>query len=136
MNHPLTLIPVTVDALVTEADRRRRRGFRLVQICATRQADQLELTYSFDLDGQMENLRLHVPTANARVPSLSSVYWCAFIYENEMHDLFHLEVEGMAVDFQGNFYQTAVKYPFGATRLEGSAPTGAAAAPSAPPTSR
>jgi ech hydrogenase subunit D len=56
-----------------------------------------------------------VPGDNSRVPSISSIYACAFLYENEMHDLFNIKVEGMKVDFHGNLYNTAVKFAFGAT---------------------
>ena len=50
--------------------------------------EHVELTYSFDRDSQLANLRLQLPAAEARVPSISSIYWCAFLYENEIHDLF------------------------------------------------
>lgn len=90
----------------------RDAGYRLVQISATSLPEYLELYYSFDLAGTLLNLRLHIPHDDARVPSISSIYWAAFIYENELHDLFNLQVSDMVVDFQGNFYTTAVKFPF------------------------
>ena len=107
---------VPLDTLLERARALRSQGCRLVQICATRLPDQLELTYSFDHERVMTNLRVLVPAAEARVPSISSIYWCAFLYENEMHDLFNLQVDGMAVDFHGKLYTTAVKFPFGSTK--------------------
>ena len=116
--HPPQIFePITTEALVARARLMRQEGYRLVQIGATRLPEHLELTYSFDRDGQLHNLRLHVPAAEPQVPSLSEVYWCAFLYENEMHDLFGLRVVGMALDFHGTFYRTAVKFPFGRTKL-------------------
>jgi ech hydrogenase subunit D len=108
---------------------------RLVQIGATRLPDHVELNYSFDRDGQLLNLRLLLPSENPRVPSISSIYWCAFIYENEIHDLFKVQVDGMAIDFEGKFYQTAVKYPFGSSRppVAKPAPAPAAARPASTP---
>ena len=94
----------------------RKEGYRLVQIGATRLPEHVELTYSFDRDLRLANLRLQVPAAEARIPSISSIYWCAFLYENELHDLFNVQVEGMAVDFHGHLYETAVKFPFGSTK--------------------
>jgi ech hydrogenase subunit D len=41
------------------------------------------------------------------------MYWNAFIYENEMHDLFGIQVRGMNIDFKGTLIRTAVKHPFG-----------------------
>ncbi len=93
-----------------------------MQISATRLPEHVELTYSFDRDRQLANLRLQVPAAEARVPSISSIYWCAFLYENEMHDLFNLQVDGMAVDFHGHLYETAVKFPFGSTKAPAAKP--------------
>jgi ech hydrogenase subunit D len=122
-----TIIPVA--ALRDKVGGLRRAGYRLVQISATRLAEQVELTYSFDRDRRLANLRLQVPAAEARVPSISSIYWCAFLYENELHDLFNLQVDGMAVDFHGHFYETAVKFPFGSTP----APAAPAATPAPVP---
>jgi ech hydrogenase subunit D len=44
--------------------------------------------------------------------SITSSYLCAFTYENELQDLFGLTVKDMQLNFNGNFYQTAVKTPF------------------------
>lgn len=107
---------ITPDVLVSRARAFHAEGCRLVQICATTLPDALELTYSFELDAHLRNLRLLVPHPGAVVPSISQVFWCAFIYENELHDLFGLDVQGMAVDFHGKFYTTAVKFPFGSTK--------------------
>ena len=75
---------------------------------------------------------MHVPAVEARVPSISSLYWCAFLYENEMHDLFNVRVDGMTVDFHGHLYQTSVKYAFGSTKApSASNPALATAAPAA-----
>jgi ech hydrogenase subunit D len=110
-----TFEEIPVEALLEKVQSLRRQNFRLVQIEATRLAEQLELTYSFDLENRLVNLRLHVPAA-AEMPSITGIYWGAFLYENELHDLFGLHVKGIAVDFQGNLYKTAVKFPFGSTK--------------------
>jgi ech hydrogenase subunit D len=112
---PLDLI--TPETLLDKVRAKREQGCRLVQISATRLPDQVELTYSFDLNSQLSNLRLFLPGDNARLPSISSVYGCAVLYENEIHDLFEVTVDGMAVDFHGNLYKTAVKFPFGSAKV-------------------
>ena len=119
---------IPVEKLVSQVRARHTEGCRLVQIGATTLPDCVELTYSFDLNGALSNLRLHVPH-QSRVPSVSSLYWCAFLYENEIHDLFNLQIDGLAVDFHGTFYQTAVKYPFGSTKAPAAGPAPATAAP-------
>ena len=101
------------------------RGRRLVQICCTRLAADHEVNYSFDRDprkpqdaeaGAAEagffTLRVRIPLVGGELPSISSFYWSAFLYENEIHDLFGVTVLGMAVDFHGSLYKTAEPAPY------------------------
>jgi ech hydrogenase subunit D len=105
-------VAITPDKLVAEVKARRDQGWRLVQIGVTGLGESLEVNYSFDLEQRFCNLRFTIPAAGARLPSVSSVYWCAFLYENEIHDLFNITFDGMAIDFKGNFYQTSKPFPF------------------------
>lgn len=117
---------ITLETLEAEARAKRDQGCRLVQISATQMPEHVELTYSFDLNRQLSNLRLPVP-AGARLTSISGIFGCAVLYENEIHDLFGVPVDGLAIDFKGNLYKTAVKFPFGSIK----APCAPAAAASA-----
>ncbi|MCL4789162.1 MAG: NADH-quinone oxidoreductase subunit C [Verrucomicrobia bacterium] len=130
MNQPQTLEIITVDTLHEQTRALKEQGFRLVQISATQLPDQVELTYSFDRDSRLTNLRLNLPNG-ARLPSISGVFGCAVLYENEVHDLFGVPVDGLAIDFKGNFYKTAVKFPFGSTKAPCAAPAAGAPAPCA-----
>jgi ech hydrogenase subunit D len=103
---------ITMETLLAKVKAKREQGCRLVQISATQLPDAIELTYSFDLDSRLSNLRLSLPGEKPRLPSISSIYLCAILYENEIHDLFGVQVEGIAIDFKGNFYRTAIKFPF------------------------
>ena len=112
MSDEQTYLSLPPDALLAKVRELHEQGWRLVQIGATPLGETIELNYSFDLAGKFLNLRLSLPAATAHVPSVSSIYWCAFIYENEMHDLFRVRVDGIAVDYKGKFYKTTVPYPF------------------------
>jgi ech hydrogenase subunit D len=136
MSDEQTYLSLSTDALLARVRELREQGWRLVQIGATPLGETIELNYSFDRAGKFLNLRLSLPAAGAHVPSISSIYWCAFIYENEMHDLFRVRVDGIAVDYKGKFYKTAVPYPFSSRGpTAGVTPSGAvvAAAPPATP---
>lgn len=117
MNSPEQIFEIiTPEALLDRVAGLRKENWRLACISAARLGEHLELVYSFDRDYSLLNLRLALPAEDPKVQSISSIYWCSVLYENEMHDLFNLEVEGMAVDFKGNLYRTAVKFPFGSTK--------------------
>jgi ech hydrogenase subunit D len=129
---PPNFEPLTRGALVQQARLMKQQGYRLVQIGVTRLPEQLELTYSFDLEGRLRNFHVQLPAAEPCLPSISGVYWCAFLYENEMHDLFGVQVDGIAVDFHGHLYQTAVKFPFGSTKAPAAKPARVESRPAAP----
>lgn len=93
-------------------------GSRLVQILAVAlpvaaagDTPSVELTYSFDKDGALRHLRL-LAAPGDKVPSISGVYFPAFLYENELREQFGVDFEGMALDFKGTLYKTAVRVPF------------------------
>lgn len=113
-----TFVTVEPAALLEEVRKRKLEGCRLVQICCTR-LEQFELTYSFARPGVFTHVRIQVPDATAKVPSISLVYGASFAYENEIHDLFGLSFLGLNVDYQGKFYKTSIPTPFGAAPVCG-----------------
>jgi ech hydrogenase subunit D len=86
-------------------------GYRLVQIGCSTLPSAYELTYSFDREYRFRNLRITV-TPEESVPSISVIYPGAFLYENEIHDLFGVAITHIAVDYRGTLYRTALGTPF------------------------
>ena len=109
-----TTIPVSIDELVARTAQMKKEGFRLVQIGCTKIGDDFEINYVFDKDYVMTNLRITVKQ-DTMIPSVSSVYFGAFVYENEIHDLYGITVSGINIDFGGKFYRTTIKQPFSFT---------------------
>jgi ech hydrogenase subunit D len=115
---------IPVAALLERVQRLRGEGWRLVHIACTRLVADQEVSYCFDRDGQslespdaaalhgILTLRVRLPMLNPELPSISPFYWGAFLYENEIHDLFGITVKGMALDFQGHLYTTMVPTPY------------------------
>lgn len=97
---------------VSTAERHRAEGFRLVQMTGTARPDHFEVMISYDKDYRCTNYRTQVPRDTAELPSLSGIYPAAFTYENELKDLFGLEIPGLSVDYGGGFLRTKTKIPF------------------------
>ena len=78
--------------LLGKAAQYKKDGYRMVQILCTRVPEGYELTYM----------------------SVTSQYWYAFVWENEIHDLFGLNVEFIApeVDYGGKFFHLAKPMPW------------------------
>ena len=86
-------------------------GYRLVQIGCSTLESAYELNFSFDKEYRFKNLRITVAPGE-EVPSISAVYPNAFLYENEIHDLFGIIIKNISIDYGGTLYRTAIKAPF------------------------
>ena len=87
--------------------------WRLCQICCSYPAleKHFEITYSFANGYELANYRL-IAERNEGVPSISRVYKSAINYENEMHELWGLNVENIKVDLHDKLYRIDVETPF------------------------
>ncbi len=103
--------PVTGIELAERVRDLKAGGYRLGQVCCTKVEEGFEILYSFDKDHVLLNLRLTVPEEE-EVASITDSYWAAFIYENEMHDLFGVKIKHMALDYQGKFFKTSIPTPW------------------------
>jgi ech hydrogenase subunit D len=112
------MIAVSVPELAQFVKGMKEGGYRLVQIGATTTAGGFEVNYSFDREYNFVNARVTLAAASAALPSVSQIYWNAFLYENEIQDLFGITIAGMAVDYRGQLYKTAVKVPFGTAKKQ------------------
>jgi ech hydrogenase subunit D len=111
---PQTITPIGLGDIVPTAQKAKDTGCRLVLMSCTKIADDFEITYSYEKDLKMTHYRITI-RQDTEVPSITGVYWGAFVYENEIHDLYGIAIRGINIDFKGTFYKTAVKHPFSVT---------------------
>lgn len=101
---------IELGSLLAMAMERRAKGDRLVQIHCSRGA-QWEIIYSFD--GPEGFVHYKVQTLEKpMLKSISDFFPPAYLYENEISELFGLTIEGMIIDFKGNLYNPQKKSPF------------------------
>lgn len=105
------IIAVTPETLLDEASKIKYENYRLVQICCVKVQDGYELIYSFGKEYDLTHLRMTIQSG-AQISSISHIFYAAFFYENEIHDLFGIPVEFMTLDYKGGLYRTAEKTPF------------------------
>ena len=103
--------PLPIEAIHDEALARKAGGWRYVQTLAVNTEAGIDLVYSYMKDGLLENLVAKALPAGSAVPSVTDQFLAAFVFENEIHDLFGITFEGLAIDFGGNFYRVAQKEP-------------------------
>lgn len=105
---------VQVDQIIEVVGSYREQGYRFVQLCATTLEDSCELLYTFiapdAVDGALLGINVNVPDGMP-VPSITEFYPAAFVFENETHDLFGIDIYGINLDFHGEFYKMTEKFP-------------------------
>ena len=107
-----TFVDIPVDRLHAVAQEKHDEGFRFVQMLCRMADPGIDVIYTFMKDGAVENYALRsVDSETQAVPSISDLFMAAFANENEAHDLFGLNVEGIVIDFAGAFYDVAVDKP-------------------------
>lgn len=114
------------DTFLARVARYHADGWRLSVINATavlaasQDQDEPDGTYdiswSFARGREFEHLRERVH-AGEPVPSISGSYPASWLYENELRELFGIEVTGLALDLNGQLYRTATRVPFSARAI-------------------
>jgi ech hydrogenase subunit D len=72
---------------------------------------EIEISYGLDKDFDMVVFRIYVKTETA-IPSMTPLFPGAYLYENEINELYGMNIEGIVPDFRGNFYQVGEKRHF------------------------
>jgi ech hydrogenase subunit D len=113
-----SVVEIGAESLLTEADALRSANWRLVQILCVSSPEGNELSYSFGQGLAMKSLRFNAP-AGASVPSITSLYSAAFLYENEIRDLFGLKIDRIRADWEGRVLDVAGEKPFSKVSIMG-----------------
>lgn len=101
---------ITSVDLLSETLRLKTEGYRLVAISCTNK-NGMELTYSFDKDYDFIHLRFTTDTKE-EISSISFLYPFSFLYENEIKELFGVQIIDMSMDFKDKLYRISTKTPF------------------------
>lgn len=105
------LTHISAADLLGSCQRLKNDGYHIMQICAVRTKEGYELTYSFGLEYEMVNLRIEILTDD-EIMSISNIFSPAFLYENEIQELFGVKIQMINIDYKGNLYRIAAKTPF------------------------
>ena len=103
--------PVKMEDFLAEVIALKMDGWRMAQICAVRTEEGYEMSYSFCRDYQMVTLRL-ATSLEEKVPSITQMYPCAFLQENEAAELFGVPIENLSPDYRHRLYRIEKETPF------------------------
>jgi ech hydrogenase subunit D len=96
------VVEITREKLLRVAHDMMYNNYRFVTAtCVDNGDDTLDVYYHFDKDLELQNYKLKIARGE-EVPSISRVYFCAVLVENEMKELFGLNVTNMVIDYEGH----------------------------------
>ena len=102
---------ISVEGLPALSERMQTEGHRFVQVLAVNTEAGIDVQYTFMKDGVLEVFTIKGVTPEIPIPSITDRFIAAFVFENEIHDLFGVNVRDIAIDFGGNLYVTAQPSP-------------------------
>ena len=108
------VVAIGLDQVVGACAQKKAEGYRFVTMtCSALDPDAVDILYHFDRSYKLEHLRLSV-SRHTPLPSISDVYFAAFMVENELQDLFGLRFRGLALDYKQTLYldQEVAMAPF------------------------
>ena len=106
------LFVITPEQLLSRTMEMKTRGFRLSQACAALIKDDIELSYSFAHDDtyEFETLRI-VTDQETEIPSITEILPSAVFYENEMKELFGVNIKMISLDYENKLYRIEQESP-------------------------
>lgn len=106
---------IALEDILAVAEREHAQHSRFVQVLCINTETGIDLVYSYQGPAAsgypVRNYRVCGIAPETHVPSVTKYYLSAFPFENEAHDLFGVQVDGIAIDFHGNFYKVALDKP-------------------------
>ena len=107
------LVQITPDQLLGNVMALKNQNLRLSQICCAYSNEKIELSYSFADDNTNEYLNLRiVMDKDDEVCSITEFYPYAFLYENEMKELFGVNIHMINLDYNQKLYRLKDETPF------------------------
>lgn len=106
-------VTIPLGELLTRVQTFKHEGLRFVQLAAETTAAGMDLFYTFydEVNDKAVTLDIYDIDESSEVPSIQNMYFTAFSYENETHDLFGVHFVNMKLDFGGHFFNVAMDSP-------------------------
>lgn len=111
MSYETSFNVIALDELTEAVKQRKADGWRYVQTLAVNTEAGVDLIYSFMKGASLENLTIKAVGKGDVVKSITDEYLAAFVWENEINDLFGVKFDGIAIDFAGCFYGLSQSEP-------------------------
>lgn len=96
------LVEISKDALLGYVQKMMYNGYRFITATCVDNGDGTnDLLYHFDKKMVMKHAKITI-AKEEEVPSISKIYFCAILVENELKELFGININNIAIDYGGH----------------------------------
>ena len=96
------LTEITPEDLLDETHEMMDNGFRFITAsCVETGNGTFDVIYHFGKDYGMKHFRVKIQKGQ-ELPSISNIYFCSILVENEIKELFGVSIKGIAIDYGGH----------------------------------
>lgn len=100
-----TITNIEFGNLLHEVTHKKKQGYRFVTMTCLNAGDGYDILYHFDRKYQLCTLRLHIAQGR-ELPSISGIFFASLLIENEIKDMFGIQIEDLAIDYGGRLLLT------------------------------
>lgn len=111
MREQYVLVDLPAEDLSLKALKAKKAHARLVQICAVNTETGFDLLYSFADQYHFVNYKIALGL-DEEIVSISDIYPSASFFENEMSELFGVNVDYINLDYDRHLYTIEEETPF------------------------
>lgn len=104
-------IPIKLEEVHDKAAQLKEEVYRFVQTHAVYNEPNVDLFYTWMKDGVLYNYKVEGVSHDTPVQSITDLFLAAFVFENEYRELFDVNVQDIAIDFGGKFYDLSEEAP-------------------------
>lgn len=93
---------ISKESLLGYVQKMLYNGYRFITTTCVDNGDgTVDLLYHFDKKMTMKQVKVTIKKED-EIPSISRIYFCAILVENEMKELFGLNINNIAIDYGGH----------------------------------
>jgi len=94
------IINLNKDEIAQNVKNSFNNGLRFITITCVETPNGFEIIYHFAKEYEMKHFKISIGK-DEEIESISSIYFCAMLVENELKDLFGIKVNNLAIDYDG-----------------------------------
>ncbi len=96
------LIIIKKEEILSTVYELKAHGNRFITAtCVHNSNGTIDVTYHFDKELILTNVRINIVKED-EIPSISRIYFCALLVENEMKELFGVKIKDIIIDYGGH----------------------------------